>query len=345
MIPFVQHLTTSSAANSSTTNFILTQQQSSQIKTSSGQHFIAVTSTDSQSPISVNATAIKLLPSSVAALAIQQNQQQTCSSSGSLPQNISTPKGHIIISGQSTNMVTTTTANQLTSSALLQKVPNNQSVSSPGQTLAFAIRQQLPTQPQSGAVHLGALTLKSSSSTVSMQHINSLATSNLCQQPSTIVAALSQTNTTESYPNVTPVSANSSLLRTLASSVSTKSIPIVLMQSSQNTNMLSSNTSSSVSLLNFTSSPTNSNTSRLINTSYTNKITTSTQTSGATLGSILSTNSKMSPSTESHFPCLTNIVSNKPVTEPIQSPLVEALMSPIKASPSEHSATSPKKPI
>src|SRR5699024_6505035 len=92
---------------------------------------------------------------------------------------------------------------------------------------------------------------------------------------------------------------------------------------SQNANLVNQSTPSSVSLLNFTNSASSTTVSRPVNS---NKITTATQTSGATLGSILSAAAKVTPTSESHFSTAPSI-SSKPVES--QSPLIEALMSPI----------------
>ncbi|KAI2795623.1 hypothetical protein BLOT_016183 [Blomia tropicalis] len=340
---------TSSIVNSSKTNFVLTPQPSPQLKTSTSQHFIAVSNPDSQSSVGVNAATIKLLPTSAtAALALQQGQPTTSSTLSSVPQNITTPKNHIIISGaaaaslvgQSSGMVSATTTTSATShlnpSTLLQQVTGAQNASNAGQTLTFAIRaahgQQIPSTGQPGTVHLSALTLKTpNTSSVAMQQSASFTTTSGTQQQqqqqSALVAALSQTSSTESYQNVTPVSSNSTLLRTLASSnASTKTIPIVLMQQSANNNLMSQNTPSLLNFNNATNSNTNiGNTSRP-NSATGVKITTSTQTSSATLGSILNAATKVVPTSESHF---TNTSSSSITTKQVESPLIEALMSPI----------------
>lgn len=288
-----------SATSSSTqpsANFILANQQQQQqstqispIKTSSG-HYITVSSNDSSTP-----TTIKLLPTSTGTIAIQQGQQGT---SGSVPQSISTPKGHIIISGHAaasligqSGIVTSTSANAIASSALLQQVVSGQSSSgsNSGQTLTFAIRTahgQPLSHTQQQPVHLSTLTLKAPASSA----VQPTSTTTSVSQNSALVAALSSTPENQS-------SANPTLLRTLATSnVSTKAIPIVLMQSSHNSNFLSQTSGGTpVSLIGINSNSSTSTTS--IRTAIpSNKITTATQTSGATLGSILSAAAKAASS-------------------------------------------------
>lgn len=325
-----------STSTQSSTNFILAQQpQMSPIKGSTG-HYITVSSNES-----INPTTIKLLPTSSGTIAIQQNQQASGQSiAGSMPQSISTPKGHIIISGHAaasligqSGIVTSTSGNAIASSALLQQVVSNQtSGSNTGQTLTFAIRtahgQQISQQQQPNTVHLSTLTLKNPpTSGVSIQHVNPTTSSNLSQQNSALVAALSSNSEHQN-------SSGSTLLRTLSSSnVSTKAIPIVLMQSSHNSNLQTSTPVSLISISNCSTSTT------AIRTAIpSNKITTATQTSGATLGSILSAAAKAASSTSnSQYSNITTVPAKSQ-----DSTLIEALMSNVQKGPNVSSKLNQK---
>ncbi|UXI14411.1 hypothetical protein NH340_JMT00354 [Sarcoptes scabiei] len=178
------------------------------------------------------------------------------------------------------------------------------------------------------------------------------------------MAALSSSvssSSTGDQPSATiTATPNTALLRQLSASspnVSTKTIPIVLMQSPQNPNSLIGQTcSGSVSLINIgTASNSGSNnqiiSNQPIRSIVSNKITTATQTSGANIGSILSAAAAKASSgtTESQYSQTTNnkVTTNSSGSNNITakasttassnasnetiSPLVEALRSTIKS--------------